>query len=84
MPVSIYGGIAFRERSLAKEIDQVPESRNIVKERAVKARIAQWVLQIGRWLRRRLEQERKELLAEGRDLDMKLEDVRKRLSKSKA
>lgn len=41
--VSIYAGVALKERYLAKELATVPDESQIVKERAVRARIAQWV-----------------------------------------
>lgn len=66
----------------------MPESRDLVSERAVKARIVQYVVsdsppflsfQISR-TDERLEQERKELLHEGRDLDKKIEEIKARLA----
>ncbi|KAL1407733.1 hypothetical protein Q8F55_007166 [Vanrija albida] len=69
VPVSIYAGVALKERYLAKELATVPDESQIVKERAVRARIAQ------------LEHERKELIQEGNDLDIKIADLKKRMGR---
>ncbi|BEJ14391.1 hypothetical protein CspHIS471_0401580 [Cutaneotrichosporon sp. HIS471] len=68
VPLSFYGGLAIKEHYLAGELDKVPESKDLVSERAVKARIVQ------------LEQERKELMGEGRDLDKKIAEIKARLA----
>ncbi|CAK9787354.1 unnamed protein product [Cutaneotrichosporon oleaginosum] len=68
VPLSFYGGLAIKEHYLAGELDKVPESKDLVSERAVKARIVQ------------LEQERKELMVEGRDLDKKIAEIKARLA----
>lgn len=42
--MSVYAGIAIKERYLARELEamnKVPESKDLVNERAVHARIAQ-------------------------------------------
>lgn len=75
--MSIYGGIRIKERSLARELDQLDETNTEVQHEAKRARIAQCVGD-GK-SNRRLENERKELLAEGRDLDMKIQEVRSRM-----
>jgi hypothetical protein len=43
VPLSFYGGLAIKEHYLAGELDKVPESKDLVSERAVKARIVQYV-----------------------------------------
>ncbi|GMK58633.1 hypothetical protein CspeluHIS016_0600750 [Cutaneotrichosporon spelunceum] len=70
VPLSFYGGLALKEHYLAGELDKVPESSELVSQRAVKARIVQ------------LEQERKELLTEGRDLDNKIAEIKARLARA--
>ncbi|KLT38322.1 hypothetical protein CC85DRAFT_38720 [Cutaneotrichosporon oleaginosum] len=79
VPLSFYGGLAIKEHYLAGELDKVPESKDLVSERAVKARIVQCVGG-GMSVDRRLEQERKELMVEGRDLDKKIAEIKARLA----
>lgn len=48
--MSFYGGLAIKEHYLAGELDKVPDSKDLVSERAVKARIVQYVGVGGRQL----------------------------------
>lgn len=68
VPLSFYGGLAIKEYYLSKELEKVDDSRPPPHERAMRARIVQ------------LEQERQELLKEGQNLDIKIRDIRKRMT----
>lgn len=88
--VSFYGGLAIKEYYLSKELDKVDDSRPPPHERAMRARIVQCVSPFRLFLAenrrsflvKRLEQERQELLKEGQNLDIKIGDIRKRMSKA--
>ncbi|WVW82257.1 hypothetical protein I302_104263 [Kwoniella bestiolae CBS 10118] len=68
VPLSFYGGLAIKEHYLSNELANVAERRSAPHERAMRARIVQ------------LEQERKELLKEGEDLDAKIQAMKKRMA----
>lgn len=70
VPLSFYGGLAIKEYYLSKELEKVDDSRPPPHERAMRARIVQ------------LEQERQELLKEGQNLDIKIRDIRKRMTEA--
>lgn len=88
--VSFYGGLAIKEYYLSKELEKVDDSRPPPHERAMRARIVQCVLSIRfslaeqcrLFLAKRLEQERQELLKEGQNLDIKIRDIRKRMTEA--
>ncbi|WWC58601.1 uncharacterized protein I303_101144 [Kwoniella dejecticola CBS 10117] len=71
VPLSFYGGLAIKEHYLSNELPDVTNAtavRAAPHERAMRARIVQ------------LEQERKELLKEGEDLDAKILAMKKRMA----
>jgi hypothetical protein len=41
LSVSIYGGVVLKERYLEREFEKVPEDRDLVHQRAIRARIVQ-------------------------------------------
>ncbi|OCF55501.1 hypothetical protein L486_06985 [Kwoniella mangroviensis CBS 10435] len=74
VPLSFYGGLAIKEKFLSNELaaGKFGDGRPAPHERAMRARIVQ------------LEQERKELLKEGEDLDSKILAMKKRMATSTA
>ncbi|WVR05855.1 hypothetical protein IAU60_002881 [Kwoniella sp. DSM 27419] len=60
--------LAIKEHYLSNELEQVAPARHAPHERAMRARIVQ------------LEQERKELLKEGENLDQKIIDLKRRMA----
>ncbi|EJT51548.1 hypothetical protein A1Q2_02745 [Trichosporon asahii var. asahii CBS 8904] len=67
VPLSFYGGLAIKEHFLSKEMEVTPEADHKVKERANRARIVQ------------LEEQRKDLLKEGDDIDKKIAQLKAKM-----